>query len=69
MAKTVTPSQVEHPTPPVYSDQNDLVAALQDLTASISARRDVRKPSDDAKKAAAQYSLIKGALGTVFEEK
>ena len=69
MAKTVTPSQVEYPTPPAYSDQNALVAALKDLTASISARRDVREPSDDAKNAAAQYAEIKAALRTVFETK
>lgn len=68
MAKTETPPQVEYPTPPADSDQNALVAALNDLTASISARRDVREPSTEAKTAAAQYGLIKGALRTHSEK-
>jgi hypothetical protein len=67
MTKTVTPSQAEYPTPPAYSDQNALVAALKDLTASIYARRDVREPSTEAKNAGIRYGEIKRALRRYFE--
>lgn len=64
MTKTDNLSPVEYPSPPPpYQDQKALVDALNNLTAAISARSDVPKPSTEAPAAAAaQYREIKGAL-------
>jgi hypothetical protein len=62
MAKTDNPP-VEY-VPPPYQNQNAIADALKDLTAAISARRDVPQPSKEATRAAAQYGEIKGALRT-----